>query len=182
MPVTFAPLATYSTAPGKTVSSLVLVMCSVCAGDAVGPSVNPLITLPRRMVSRATVEAVVKQASDFAVHGQYVQGKLTSGENIADLGGLRLALRALRAQPGYDPEARVDGLTPTQRFFFAWAQCWRQNITKERALQLVVLDPHGPNELRCNGPLSNMSEFHEAFGVNEGSPMFRPVAERVDIW
>lgn len=128
------------------------------------------------------VEAVVKQASDFAVHGQYVQGKLTSGENIADLGGLRLALRALRAQPGYDPEARVDGLTPTQRFFFAWAQCWRQNITKERALQLVVLDPHGPNELRCNGPLSNMSEFHEAFGVNEGSPMFRPVAERVDIW
>jgi putative endopeptidase len=64
----------------------------------------------------------------------------------------------------------------------AWAQCWRQNITKERALQLVVLDPHGPNEMRCNGPLSNIREFHESFAVTEQSPMFRPVGERVDIW
>jgi putative endopeptidase len=128
------------------------------------------------------VQVVVQQAEAFQVHGSSIQGRLTSGENIADLGGLRLALRALRAQPGFDPAATVDGFTPFQRFFLAWAQCWRQNITKERALQLVVLDPHGPNEMRCNGPLSNIPEFHESFAVTEQSPMFRPVGERVNIW
>jgi putative endopeptidase len=128
------------------------------------------------------VQVVVQQAEAFQVHGASVQGRLTSGENIADLGGLRLALRALRAQPGFDPAATIDGFTCLQRFFLAWAQCWRQNITKERALQLVVLDPHGPNEMRCNGPLSNIPEFYHAFGITEGSPMFRRVSERVDIW
>jgi putative endopeptidase len=128
------------------------------------------------------VEVVVSQAEAFQVHGSSVQGRLTSGENIADLGGVRLALRALKAQPGFDPDAAIDGFTYLQRFFLAWAQCWRQNITKERALQLVVLDPHGPNELRCNGPLSNIPEFHDAFGISQGSHMFRPVEERVDIW
>lgn len=128
------------------------------------------------------VEVMVKQANDFKVHGQSVQGKLTCGENIADLGGLRLALRALVSQPDYDPSKLVDGFTPVQRFFMAWAQAWRQNITKERALQLLTLDPHGPNEMRCNGPLSNIPEFHEAFGVEEGSNMFKPAEVRVDIW
>jgi predicted metalloendopeptidase len=128
------------------------------------------------------VQVVVNQADVFQVHGKSVQGRLTSGENIADLGGLNLALRALRAQAGFDPASQIDGFTSLQRFFLAWAQCWRQNITKERALQLVVLDPHGPNEMRCNGPLSNMSEFHTAFDITEESPMFREVAERVDIW
>jgi putative endopeptidase len=128
------------------------------------------------------VEVMVKQANEYEVHGQTVQGKLTSGENIADLGGLRLALRALKATPGYNPESIIDGLTPTQRFFLSWAQCWRQNITKERSLQLLTIDPHGPNEMRCNGPLSNMTEFHEAFDVVEGTPMFKPEEARVNIW
>ena len=68
------------------------------------------------------------------------------------------------------------------RFFLGWAQCWRQNITKERALQLLTLDPHGPNPMRCNGPLSNMFEFHEAFDVSEDSPMYKEKTTRVDIW
>ena len=58
----------------------------------------------------------------------------------------------------------------------------RENNTKERALQLVTLDPHGPNELRANGPLSNISEFHEAFDITDGDKMYKPVEERVDIW
>lgn len=62
------------------------------------------------------------------------------------------------------------------------AVCWRQNITKERSLQLLTIDPHGPNEMRCNGPLSNMPEFHDAFNVAEESPMYKPVDQRVDIW
>lgn len=128
------------------------------------------------------VEVMVSQADKFLVHGQAVKGKLTSGENIADLGGLRLAMRALVNSKGYDPNAEIDGFTPIQRFFLSWAQCWRQNITEQRALQLITIDPHGPNELRCNGPLSNMSEFHQAFGVKEGDAMYKDVKSRVDIW
>lgn len=128
------------------------------------------------------VEVMVEQANQYEVHGQFVKGGLTSGENIADLGGLRLALRALKSTEGYNDDALVDGFTPTQRFFLSWAQCWRQNITKERSLQLLTLDPHGPNEMRCNGPLGNMAEFHSAFDVKPEDPMFVPADKRVDIW
>ena len=127
-------------------------------------------------------EVMVEQANNYDVHGQKVQGNLTCGENIADLGGLRLALRALKAKEVFDSTPLIDGFTATQRFFMSWSQCWRQNITKERSLQLLTIDPHGPNEMRCNGPLSNMAEFHEAFEVSEGDPMYRPVESRVDIW
>ena len=128
------------------------------------------------------VEVMVSQANQYEVYGQYVQGKLTAGENIADLGGLRLALRAMKAAEGYNEAVLVDGFTPIQRFFLSWSQCWRQNITKERSLQLLTLDPHGPNEMRCNGPLANMSEFHEAFDVKEDDAMYLPPEKRVDIW
>ncbi len=128
------------------------------------------------------VQVMVDQANAFEVYGQYVKGALTSGENIADLGGLRLALRALKATPGYDATPNIDGFTPLQRFFLAWGQCWRQNTTKERALQLLTLDPHGPNEMRCNMPLSNIPEFHTAFDIPTDTPMFKPEDIRVDIW
>ena len=129
------------------------------------------------------VEVMVEQANAYQVHDHSVKGKLTCGENIADLGGLRLAYRALKNTKGFDDTKLVDGFTPTQRFFLSWAQCWRQNITKERSLQLLTIDPHGPNEMRCNGPLSNIKEFHDAFEVNdENSPMFVSKERRVDIW
>jgi putative endopeptidase len=128
------------------------------------------------------VEVMVNQANDFKVHDQAVQGKLTCGENIADSGGILLAYRALKNVEGFESMPVIDGFTPTQRFFLSWAQAWRQNITKERSLQLLTLDPHGPNEMRCNLPLSNIAEFHGAFDIPEGSPMFKPVDVRVDIW
>ena len=128
------------------------------------------------------VQVMVDQANEFEVEGQKVQGKLTCGENIADLGGLRLAYRALRNTPGFDDTKLIGGFTPTQRFYLAWATGWRQNIKKERALQLLTLDPHGPNEMRTNSPLSNIEEFHQAFGVKETDPMHKPKGERVDIW
>jgi putative endopeptidase len=128
------------------------------------------------------VEVMVQQANSYCVYDQKVQGKLTCGENIADLGGLRLALRALKASPGYSEDALKDEFKPTQRFFLGWARCWRQNITKERSLQLLTIDPHGPNEMRCNGPLSNMAEFMNAFSISEDAPMFRPEESRVNIW
>ena len=127
------------------------------------------------------VSVQVEQASRFAVYGKELNGKLTCGENIADLGGLKLAFAALNTQldakgsPGH-----INGFDAHQRFFLSWAQVWRENTTKERALQMVTLDPHGPNEYRVNGPLTNMPEFHAAFGVKEGDAMWRPQAERVD--
>ena len=92
-----------------------------------------------------------------------LKGKLTCGENIADLGGIKLTLRALKKYLSTLPTAPelINGFTPEQRLFLAWSQAWRENAKKERALQLVTLDPHGPNELRCNGPLSNIPEFLE---------------------
>jgi putative endopeptidase len=89
---------------------------------------------------------------------------------------------ALIKTENYDPESLIDGFSPIQRFFLSWAQCWRQNVTKERALQLLTIDPHGPNEMRCNGPLSNMPEFLEAFSVTANDPMYKEPAVRVDIW
>ncbi|KAL1523279.1 hypothetical protein AB1Y20_018229 [Prymnesium parvum] len=131
---------------------------------------------------RAAVQ--VEQASKFKVHDKELNGKLTCGENIADLGGLKLSYSALLAklEKQQAPPALINGLTPKQRFFLSWAQVWRENTTKERSLQLVTIDPHGPNEYRVNGPLSNMREFHEAFSVAEGDRMYLPPEDRVDIW
>jgi len=131
------------------------------------------------------VEVMVRQVNAVQVYGQNVKGKLTCGENIADLGGLRLALRALRAQSTVSQDetgSATGGLTSTQKFFYGWSRCWRRNINKERALQLLTLDPHGPNDMRCNGPLSNMQEFIDAFNISEDSPMYKAPEDRVNIW
>jgi len=129
----------------------------------------------------ARVQVQVDQAAAHTVHGIHLKGKLTAGENLADLGGLRLALRALKKTLTGNEE-KIDGFTPVQRFFLAWASCWRQNIREERAKQLVTLDPHGPSDFRCNGPLRNMAEFHAAFGIQEDDPMYKKPEDRVDVW
>ena len=117
------------------------------------------------------------------MHSKKLNGKLTCGENIADLGGLRLAYRAMMADgAGGAAAPRINGLTPPQRFFHAWAQVWRENTSKEHALKMLTLDPHGPNSYRTNGPLRNMKEFHEAFGVREGDAMWIAADASVDIW
>ena len=130
------------------------------------------------------VDVQVQQAAKQRVHGKELNGKLTCGENIADLGGLKLALRALRqraaAAGGEAP--KINGFTAEQRFFLAWAQVWRENVSKEHALKMLTVDPHGPNQYRTNGPLANMPEFHAAFGIKDGASMCVAAEERVDIW
>ena len=152
-----------------------------CKFDANGNMVDWWTTEDKEEYEKR-VQVMVDQANLFEIEGQKVQGKLTCGENIADLGGLRLSYRALKAKPGFDDAHLIGGFTPTQRFFLAWSTAWRQNITKERSLQLLTLDPHGPNEMRSNSPLSNIGEFHLAFGVRQGDSMFKAEEERVDIW
>jgi predicted metalloendopeptidase len=110
-----------------------------------------------------------------------VNGRLTLGENIADLGGLSVALEALREVLD-DTQERIDGFTPVQRFFLAWAAVWRMSLTDEYQRLVANIDPHSPNRFRVNGPLANMSAFAEAFDVAEGSPMARPAASRARVW
>ncbi len=126
-------------------------------------------------------------ASQFDKHtvldSLHVNGKLTNGENIADLGGLTIAYAALEkalAQKGHSEV--IDGFTPQQRFFLAWAQIWRNNTTPETARLRIATDPHSPGEWRTNGPLANMPEFAKAWDCKASDPMNLPTAEQAAIW
>jgi putative endopeptidase len=113
----------------------------------------------------------------------HVNGKLTLGENLADLGGLSISYAALEkalAQKGRP--ANIDGFTPEQRFFLAYAQIWRANTTPEAVRLRINTDPHSPGEWRTNGPISNMPQFAAAFGCKAGDPMVRPESVRPVIW
>lgn len=116
------------------------------------------------------------------VPGQTVNGELTLGENIGDLGGLGISYRAyLLSLDGGDAPV-VDGLTGSQRFFLSWATCWQQKIRPEEAKRRLTVDPHSPNEFRCNEVVRNLDEFHEAFGVGAEDHLWLDPDERVRIW
>jgi putative endopeptidase len=129
-------------------------------------------------------EVVQKQFDGYvAIDSLHVNGKLTLGENIADLGGLLIAYGAYRRSLQGKPEpAPIDGLTGPQRFFLAWAQIWRAKTRPEFTRLLVNVDPHAPPEFRTIGPLSNIPAFAEAFGCKPGDPMVRPESDRAQIW
>jgi putative endopeptidase len=113
----------------------------------------------------------------------HVNGKLTLGENIADLGGLTIAYAALKkAQEGKPKVGEIDGFTPEQRFFLAWAQIWRANYRPEEIRRRLIVDVHALSQFRVNGPLVNMTEFQDAFGSKDGDGMFRSEKARVKIW
>lgn len=111
----------------------------------------------------------------------HVNGRLTLGENIADLGGLTIAFGALAEAGGLEVDP-IDGLTAAQRFFLSWATAWRMNYTDEYARLLVNVDPHSPARYRVNGPLANLPAFADAFGISAGSPMARTGDARAHIW
>jgi len=116
-----------------------------------------------------------------AVDDLKVNGKLTLGENIADLGGLKLAFAAYQAsRGGLPPEAEVAGHPPAQQFFIAAAQVWCGKYRPEMARMLAQMNPHSPDRWRVNGPLSNLPEFALAFGCKAGDAMVR--AERCEVW
>jgi predicted metalloendopeptidase len=126
---------------------------------------------------------VVEQFSAYTVVDSVrVNGQLSLGENIADLGGLTIAYHALQRELGSRPRTRVDGFTPEQRFFMAWAQIWRRNTRPETLRLQASVDAHPPSRWRTNGPLGNMPEFAAAFGCTAGDPMVRPDSVRVQIW
>jgi putative endopeptidase len=112
----------------------------------------------------------------------HVNGKLTLGENLADVVGVSVGYDALERALQGKPKTLIDGFTPEQRFFLAYAQARRQN-SRDEALRLqIATDPHSPGQFRVNGPLSNMPEFAKAFGCKEGDPMVRSQDMRARIW
>ena len=115
----------------------------------------------------------------------HVNGKLTEGENIADWGGLLTAYDALEsrlAREGRPGGGLIEGYTPEQRYFIAYAQSWRGHDRPERLRTRVTVDPHAPERWRINGPLSNIAAFAQAFGCKEGDPMVRPKEKVPSIW
>ncbi|PFG42673.1 putative endopeptidase [Isoptericola jiangsuensis] len=116
--------------------------------------------------------------------GPTVNGSLTVGENIGDLGGLSIALTAYRIALGgsLDGAPVVDGLTGVQRVFLGWAQVWQAKGRDAEVVRRLATDPHSPNEFRCNGVVRNVDEFYTAFDVDADDALYLPAAERVRIW
>jgi putative endopeptidase len=130
---------------------------------------------------RATL--VQQQFDSYVVlDSLHVNGKLTLGEDIADLGGLKIAYEAMERSISGKRPPPIDGFTPEQRFFLSWAQIWRRKARPEAERQQVLTDPHAPSHWRVNGPLSNMPEFAKAFGCKSGETMVRADSLRPQIW
>ncbi|WP_428508865.1 M13-type metalloendopeptidase [Roseateles sp.] len=114
--------------------------------------------------------------------GKHINGRLTLGENIADLSGLQIAYKAYLRSLGGKPAPVIGGTTGAQRFFLGFSQVWRNKYRDERMLQQLTTDSHSPGEFRANGTVSNHDGFHEAFGTKAGDALFKPAAERLRIW
>lgn len=132
----------------------------------------------------ARAQKVVDQFDGFEVlDSVFVNGKLTLGENIADLGGATLAFHALEKELAESGEVeKIDGFTYQQRFFLGWAQVWHMNMTEEELRKRIATDPHSPGEYRVIGPLANMPEFAEAFNCEAGDPMVNTDSTKAIIW
>jgi putative endopeptidase len=127
--------------------------------------------------------AIVKQYSEYEpLPGLQVNGELTQGENIADVGGVKIAYAALQKALAGKPHEKIDGFTPEQRFFLGFAQIWR-SVQRDEDLKLRLnTDPHSPARYRVNGPLSDLVEFQKAFNLPDYCPMVRPADKKVNIW
>lgn len=112
----------------------------------------------------------------------HVNGKLTMGENIGDLGGLALAYTALMNSLKGKNVERIDGFTPQQRFFLSWAQVWRRNVRPEQLRLQVKTDSHSPAEFRTNGPVVNLQEWYDAFDCGSDGAMYVAPERRAKIW
>jgi putative endopeptidase len=136
----------------------------------------------RRFTERAT-RLGAQYGTYEPLPGLRINGELTMGENIGDLGGVEMAYAAYRrhvAQHGEPPV--IDGLTGDQRFFLAWAQVWRGQHREGTLRERVLTDPHSPYEFRVNGVVRNVDAWYEAFNIQPGDALYLPPEQRVRIW
>lgn len=128
-------------------------------------------------------DALAKQFDGYTVLDTlHVNGRLTLGENIGDLGGLNVAYEAFKMTKQGQSNEMIDGFTPDQRFFLSWAQVWRTNTLPQTAAQLLKTDTHSPGQYRAIGPLVNMDAWYKAFDVKETNQLYKKPEERIRIW
>lgn len=131
---------------------------------------------------RAKTNLIVSQYNKFKVGDKNVNGDATQGENIADLGGVVMGYEAFKKTKQFKNNEIISGLNPDKRYFLSYAYAWMVNTNKEALSQQIMTDVHSPAKYRINGPLSNLKEFHKAFNIKPGSPMYQPDSLRVVIW
>jgi putative endopeptidase len=142
-------------------------------------------TADDREAFEALTGSLIEQYNALApaqVPDHHVNGALTIGENIGDLGGLSIAWKAYLISLGDTPPPVIDGLTAAQRFFLSWAQSWQLKARDEEVIRLLSIDPHSPNEFRCNQIVRNIEQFYDAFGVTESDELWLAPEARVTIW
>jgi putative endopeptidase len=128
-------------------------------------------------------DVLVPEQLEVSGDGEHrVNGALTIGENIGDLGGLAIAWKAYQLSLGKSKPPVIDGLTGAQRFFLSWAQAWQLKGRDEEVIRLLAIDPHSPNEFRCNQIVRNIDEFYTGFEVSPDDALWLDPAERVRIW
>ncbi len=128
-------------------------------------------------------ELIVEQYDSFTpVDTLHINGKLTLGENIADLGGVNISFNAFEKTKQYKENKPIDGFTPAQRFFLSYANVWKTKAREQMARMLLQVDPHSPGKYRVIGPLSNTPAFWKAFDVKPGQPMMNPKDKLPKIW
>jgi len=131
----------------------------------------------------AKTKMIVKQFDDYvAVDSLHINGELTQGENIADLGGIMMGYEAFKKTDQYQNHKIIAGLTPDQRFFLGYALAWMVNERPEAIANQVRSNEHSPAKFRVIGPLTDMPEFYSTFGIKQGDPMWRADSVRVKIW
>ena len=131
----------------------------------------------------AKTDKLVKQYDACEVLGDlHVNGQLTLGENIADLGGITISYAAYQKSLGGKPAPKIDGFTGPQRFFIGFAQVWRGSSRDAQMRLMIRTDPHSPPQFRTNVPLSNIKAFYDAFGIQSGQKMYRDASDRVEVW
>ncbi len=132
---------------------------------------------------KTKADEVVKQYDALTVQDTiHVQGRLTLGENLADLGGLSIAYEAFSKTKQFKDGKKIDGFTPQQRFFLSWAQVWRSNTLPETEAQLIKTDPHSPGQHRTNAPITNIDAWYAAFNIQPGDKMYKAPEQRTHIW
>jgi putative endopeptidase len=132
---------------------------------------------------KTRADEVVAQYNAFTVNDSvHVNGKLTLGENLADLGGLNIAYEAFKKTKEGQSNTKIDGFTPDQRFFLSWAQVWRSSQRPELAAQRILTDPHSPEQYRCNAPISNIDAWYAAFNVKPGDKYYKKPEDRIHVW
>ena len=128
-------------------------------------------------------DVMVEQFNGFnPIDSLHVDGKLTLGENIADLAGLTISFYAYKKSLNGEVAPSIDGFSGEQRFFLGWAQIWARKYRDETLRQRLMTDPHSPSEYRTNGIVVSMPEFYETFNVSEQDGMYLAADKRVKVW